>query len=85
MSKVQSIAEKRQEPSQNAIDNARELLQRCESGEVQGFTACLEKRGGFYEIFGSEIGSRTSMAGKLLEAAITRLGFGGGSSEEVAS
>lgn len=85
MSTVRSITEKLQGPSQNAIDNARELLARCESGEVRGFTACLEKRGGDYEIFGSEIGSRTSMAGKLLEAAITRLGFTGGSSEEVAS
>lgn len=83
MSTVRNIAEKLQQPSASAIEYAREMLQRAESGEIQGFTAVLEKRGGDYEIFGSSISSRTSMAGKLLEAAVTRLGFGGGSSEEV--
>lgn len=57
----------------SAIDYARQLLARCEAGEVVAVTAIEELRGGNYQVQGSTTSSRTATAGMLLDAAITRL------------
>lgn len=59
--------------SNTAISEARALLVRCESGEVVAFTAIEEYPDGLYSVRGSVTKSRTSTAGMLLDAAITRL------------
>lgn len=56
-----------------ALHYARELLRRCESGEVVAVTAVEEQRDGTYAVLGSYVSSRTQTAGMLLDAAMTRL------------
>ncbi len=57
----------------DAVRYARELLARCEAGEVIAVTALEEHPGGTYEILGSTSSSRTQTAGMLLDAAMRRL------------
>jgi hypothetical protein len=57
----------------SALNYARELLQRCESGEVIEVTAIEVRRDQTYIVQGSRVGSRTQTAGMLLDAAMTRL------------
>ena len=52
---------------------ARELLARCESGDVIAMTVVTEQRGGTYTLEGSSSPSRTATAGMLLDCAIARL------------
>lgn len=59
--------------SASAIQYAKDLLARCESGEVIAITAIEEHPGGDYTIEGSATENRTATAGKLLQAAIMRL------------
>lgn len=59
----------------SAIAYARELLARCEAGEVVAVTALEEMPGGRYQIHASESANRLQTAGALLEAAIARLGY----------
>ncbi|QTD44570.1 hypothetical protein [Ottowia testudinis] len=59
--------------SSDALRYARELLARCETGEVVAVTAIEERPGGTYQLAGSKTSSRTQTAGMLLDAAITRL------------
>lgn len=58
---------------QSAVDYAKGLLERCVSGEVVAITAVEELPGGMYQVNGSSTTSKTSTAGMLLDAAITRL------------
>ena len=60
--------------SKTAVEEARNLLLRCESGETVAFTAIEEHPGGTYVTTGSATNSRTATAGMLLDAAIGRLG-----------
>lgn len=55
------------------IEYVRDLLQRCESGEVVAVTTLEETREGTYTVAGSGTFSRLQTAGALLDAAITRL------------
>jgi hypothetical protein len=57
----------------DVIAYARDLLARCEAGEVIAVTAVEEYPGGTYAVGGSSSNSRTQTAGMLLDAAITRL------------
>ena len=57
-----------------AIEHARELLARCEAGEVVAMTVLEERPDGTFHVHGSSIGDRLRTAGALLEAAVTRLG-----------
>ena len=57
----------------SAIEFARGLLARCESGEVIAVTAIEESMGGTYVVLGSTTPSRTQTAGMLLDAAMQRL------------
>lgn len=59
--------------NQSAIEYARALLVRCESGLVVAITAIEELPGGTYSLQGSSVSSRTATAGMLLDAAINRL------------
>lgn len=59
----------------SAIAYARELLARCEAGEVVSVTALEEMPGGLYQVHASETTDRLRSAGALLEAAIARLGY----------
>jgi hypothetical protein len=59
--------------STSCVKIARELLARCESGEVLEFTAAILLRNGNTESLGTTLESRTRMAGMLLEAAMDRL------------
>lgn len=59
----------------SAIEYARELLARCEAGEVIAVTALEERPGGLYQVHASETTDRLRSAGALLEAAIARLGY----------
>lgn len=59
--------------NQSAIDYAKNLLEKCESGEVVEVTALEELSNGNYIVHGSSLRSRTHTAGMLLDAAITRL------------
>lgn len=59
----------------SAIEYARELLARCEAGEVIAVTALEEQPGGLYQVHASETTDRLRSAGALLEAAIARLGY----------
>lgn len=56
-----------------AIEYARELLARCELGEVIAVTSVEEHPGGTYSLLGSATTSRTQTAGMLLDAALMRL------------
>ena len=47
----------------SAIECARQLLARCESGEVMAFTSIEEQPGGHYQVQGSTTSSRTATAG----------------------
>lgn len=58
----------------SAVQHARELLARCEAGEVVAMTVLEERPDGSYHVHGSAIGDRLRTAGALLEAAVTRLG-----------
>lgn len=60
--------------SRSAVEEARKLLERCESGQTVAFTAIEEHPGGTYATTGSATNSRTATAGMLLDAAIARLG-----------
>ena len=60
--------------SEAAISYAKELLGRCERGEVVAVTAVEETPQGTYLVQGSSTPNRFSTAGMLLEAAIKRLG-----------
>lgn len=62
-------------PQQSAIEYAKELLARCEAGEVVAVTALEEMAGGRYQVHASETTDRLRSAGALLEAAIARLGY----------
>lgn len=57
-----------------AVAHARELLARCEAGEVVALTVLEERPDGSYHVHGSSTGDRLRTAGALLEAAVTRLG-----------
>lgn len=57
----------------SVVEYVRELLERCEKGEVIAITAVEELPEGRYQIAGSRCESRTRMAGMLLDAAIVRL------------
>lgn len=70
---VLKIADKT--PDQKTVERARELLARCESGEITGFTAVVELGLASYQFIASGVTSRHMHAGYLLEAAIARLGF----------
>ena len=61
------------ERNESAVEYARALLARCESGEVVAVTTVEELKGGTYVILGSTCSSRTQTAGMLLDAAIQRL------------
>lgn len=58
----------------SAVAHARELLARCEAGEVLAMTVIEERPDGTYSVHGSATGDRLRTAGALLEAAVTRLG-----------
>lgn len=60
--------------SEGAIAHARELLARCEAGEVVSVTVLEERPNGTYHVHGSATGDRLRTAGALLDAAVTRLG-----------
>ena len=62
-------------PQRSAIEYAKELLARCEAGEVVAVTALEEQPCGLYQVRTSESPNRLQTAGALLEAAITRLGY----------
>lgn len=62
-------------PQASAIEYARELLARCEAGEVVSVTALEEMPGGLYQVHASETTDRLRTAGALFEAAIARLGY----------
>ncbi len=62
-------------PQAAAIEYARELLARCEAGEVIAVTALEEGPGGTYQVQASATSDRLRSAGALLEAAIARLGY----------
>ena len=64
--------------SASCINIARELLARCESGEVLEFTVAALLRNGKTESLGTTLESRTRMAGMLLQAALDRLAQDGG-------
>lgn len=55
------------------VEYVRELLARCESGEVIAVSVVAEQRGGTYSLEGSTTPSRTQTAGMLLDCAIARL------------
>lgn len=55
------------------VEYARDLLARCESGEVIAVTVLVEYRGGAYMAEGSTTPSRTATAGMLLDCAVARL------------
>ena len=59
--------------SASCVKIARELLARCESGEILEFTAAVLLRNGNTLSLGTSLESRTRMAGMLLEAAMDRL------------
>lgn len=61
--------------NKNAVKWAKEILTMCENGECVSFLAIVEHRDGRYQNIGSSTPNRTAMAGRLLEAAIERLGF----------
>lgn len=61
------------ERKDSAVAYARELLDLCESGEVVSITILEEFRDGTYHIAGSSLGNRWLTAGRLLDAAMTRL------------
>ena len=61
----------------SAVDEARALLARCESGETVEFSTFERRRAGEYDIRGSAVCNRLETAGALLEAAIKRLGANG--------
>ena len=54
---------------------ARELLQRCESGEIAGFCAAIDYADGSYGTLATATRSDTRDAGILLSAAVRRLGY----------
>lgn len=60
-------------PVESAIEYARNLLARCESGEVIAITAIEFRRNAEYMIGGSAVENRLETAGALLEAAMDRL------------
>ncbi|MNV15078.1 hypothetical protein D3C71_1057810 [compost metagenome] len=55
------------------VEYVRELLARCEAGEVIAVSVVAEQRGGTYSLEGSAVPSRTQTAGMLLDCAIARL------------
>ena len=57
----------------SAIEYAKGLLERCESGECVGFTVIEEYEGGEYTVGGSGVKSQFTTAGMLLAAAIDRI------------
>jgi hypothetical protein len=59
--------------SDSATNYARELLRRCESGEVIAVTALEERCDSTYTVQGTKTTDSTTTAGRLLDAAITRL------------
>lgn len=59
--------------SLSAVEYVRDLLIRCESGEVTSVTVVEHLPGGTYHVGGSAASSRTQIAGMLLDAAIVRL------------
>lgn len=58
------------------MEYARDLLARCERGEVLSITVVEEIPGDSYTVGGSSCESRTRMAGMLLDAAMMRLNQG---------
>jgi hypothetical protein len=58
----------------SASQHARELLARCEAGEVLAVTVLEERPDGTYHVHGSRTPDRLRTAGALLDAAVTRLG-----------
>jgi hypothetical protein len=59
--------------NQAAIDYARGLLERCESGEVLCVTALEEFDGGSYRVTGSDSKNRFTTVGMLMAAIQNRL------------
>lgn len=59
--------------SKSAVEYAKGLLERCESGEVIAVTAIEEMPVGYTCIVGSTIPNKFETAGMLLEAAMVRL------------
>lgn len=73
---VDAVRLMRSRTNESTIVYVRDLLARCESGEVVEVT-CLERlSGGAYQTHGGEIANRLETAGALLEAAMTRLSSG---------
>lgn len=60
-------------PEGSATRHVRELLQRCEAGEVLAVTVLEERPDGTYRVHGSRTSDRLRTAGALLDAALTRL------------
>lgn len=58
----------------SAVAYARNLLARCEAGNVIAITAVEEHPGGTYSVQATETSDRLRTAGALLEAAVSRLG-----------
>lgn len=62
--------------SKSAVEYAKGLLERCESGEVIAVTAVEEVPGGYTCTTGSTGSNKFETAGMLLEAAMVRLNMG---------
>lgn len=61
-----------------AVEHVRELLARCESGEVIAVTVLEERHDGTYSVHGSSTSDKFRTAGMLLDAARARLENAGG-------
>lgn len=61
--------------NENAVEKARDLLTRCESGEIVSFVSVVELRAGKYQVLNTSTDDRHRQAGFLMEAAMFRLGF----------
>lgn len=58
---------------ETTVDYVRDLLERCERGEVAAVTVIEELPGGGYKYGGGSTPSRHATAGMLLDAAMERL------------
>ncbi|HBI71512.1 MAG TPA: hypothetical protein DDZ22_21580 [Massilia sp.] len=58
---------------ETTVEYVRDLLERCERGEVTAVTVIEELPGGGYQYGGGSTPSRHATAGMLLDAAVERL------------
>lgn len=65
-------------PDGSAAQHVRELLVRCEAGEVLAVTVLEERPDGTYTVHGSACADKFRTAGMLLDAARARLENAGG-------